>query len=337
MQIENNYSLAPFNTFRLPAIARWFITYDNEEELSRLIRDNSFHNKRFLSIGEGSNLLFVNDFDGVILHSRIKGIELYESENDSVCLRIGAAEHWDDAVAFAVTNGWAGIENLSFIPGTAGAAAVQNIGAYGVEIKDVIKTVEAIHLLTGEKVIFTNEDCRYGYRNSIFKEAAFKPYIITWICLRLQKTPQFKLAYGNLTSAFSGNEITLQKVRDAIIQIRSSKLPDPKELGNVGSFFKNPVIPQLPFDNLKKAYPDIPSFPASEGKYKISAAWLIEQCGFRGKREGNVGVYEKQSLVVVNFGDATGHEIVAFAENIRLSVHKKFGIELTPEVEYIFS
>ena len=335
MRIEQNYLLERHNTFRLPVRTRWFVEYDNDEELSRLLRDVFFQSTASLSIGEGSNLLFINDFNGIVIHSRIKGFAVIDNTPDSVLLRVGAAEHWDDVVAFAVSNGWGGIENLSHIPGTVGAAAIQNIGAYSVEIKDVIETVETVNQRTGRKRLFSNKECRYGYRCSFFKETGHDPFIITAISLRLQKKLQFILDYGNLTEALKGREISLQTVRDTIIEVRRSKLPDPDELGNAGSFFMNPIIPQSQFEDLKNRYATIPFYPATEGYKKIPAAWLIEQCGFKGKREGAVGVYEKQALILVNYGGATGAEIAAFAEQIRQSVYDKFGLRLVPEVKYI--
>ena len=305
--------------------------YDNEEELNRIIRDEFFQECISLHIGEGSNLLFINDFNGIIVHSRIKGVTVVDDSPQSVLLRVGAAERWDDVVAYAVSQGWGGIENLSHIPGEAGAAAVQNIGAYGAEIKDVVETVETYNQLSFEKHIFTNEECQYGYRHSYFKEAGHDPYIVTYINLRLQKTPQYRLDYGNLAEMLKDREISLQAVRDAVIEVRRSKLPDPQELGNAGSFFMNPVIPcELPVDNS-----EIPFYPVSEGFVKVPAGWLIEQCGFKGKREGNVGVYEKQALIIVNHGGATGNEIASFAEKIIQTVREKFGITLIPEVKYV--
>lgn len=308
--------------------------YENEEELERILKDEYFQECLSLPIGEGSNLLFVNDFNGIVFHSQIKGITVAEETQETVLLRVGAAEHWDDVVAFAVSKGWGGIENLSHIPGEAGAAAVQNIGAYGAEIKDVIETVEAYNQLTFEKKRFANAQCQYGYRHSYFKETDHDPYIVTYINLRLQKNPQYKLDYGNLTDALKGRELSLSTVRDAIIEVRRNKLPEPEELGNAGSYFMNPVIPQMQFDELKNAYPHMPSYPVGD-HVKVPAGWLIEQCGFKGKREGNVGVYEKQALIIVNHGGATGDEVATFAESIRQSVYKTFGISLTPEVRYV--
>lgn len=336
MRIEENYSLERHNTFHLPVKTRWFMEYANEEELERILRDEYFQECLSLHIGEGSNLLFINDFNGIVLHSQIKGISVAKETDDSILLRVGAAERWDDVVAYAVSKGWGGIENLSLIPGEAGAAAVQNIGAYGTEIKDVVETVEAYNQLSFEKRIFTREECLYDYRKSFFKNEHNDPYIVTYINLRLNKHPQFALNYGNLKEELAGcTEITLQVVRDAVIAIRRRKLPDPEVLGNAGSFFMNPVIPMAHYEKLKEQYPEMPSYPAGEGKMKIPAGWLIEQCGFKGKAHGPVGVYEKQALVLVNLGGAQGNEIALVAESIRTAVRERFGIEIMPEVKYV--
>lgn len=336
MRIEENYSLEKHNTFHLPVKTRWFMEYASEEELGRILRDEYFQECLSLHIGGGSNLLFINDFNGIILHSQIKGITVVEETADSVLLRVGAAEKWDDVVAYAVAQNWGGIENLSLIPGEVGAAAVQNIGAYGAEIKDVIETVETYNQLSFEKRVFTKEECQYGYRNSYFKNEHNDPHIVTYITLRLSKHPQLSIQYGNLKEALAScSELTLQAVRDAVISIRRQKLPDPEELGNAGSFFMNPVIPVAQFEQLKKQYPTIPSYPAGERLIKVPAGWLIEQCGFKGKSHGQVGVYEKQALVLVNLGDARGHEIALVAESIRTAVKDTFGIEIIPEVKYV--
>ena len=335
MRIEQNYSLEAHNTFHIPAKTRWFMEYENEEELNRILRDEYFQESLSLHIGEGSNLLFINDFNGIVLHSAIKGLSLAEDSETSVLLRVGAAEHWDDVVAYAVSNGWGGIENLSHIPGETGAAAVQNIGAYGVEIKDAIETVEACNQFTLEKRIFTNEECCYSYRHSFFKESGRDPYIVTYVNLRLRKDPVYRLDYGNLKDALKEKELSLQAVRKAVIGIRRGKLPEPGALGNAGSFFMNPVISGMHFDELKEKYPLIPSYPLADGRVKVPAGWLIEQCGFKGKRDGHTGIYEKQALIIVNHGGATGDEIATFAETIRRAVHEKFGILLVPEVRYV--
>ncbi len=308
MRIEQNYSLEKHNTFHLPVKTRWFMEYETEEELQRILHDEYFQECLSLHIGGGSNLLFINDYNGIIIHSRIKGISISAETDEYVSLRVGAAEIWDDVVAYAVSKGWGGIENLSLIPGEAGAAAIQNIGAYGMEIKDVIESVEAYNQLTFEKRTFTNSDCEYGYRNSYFKNEHHDPHIITYITLRLSKNPGFSVNYGNLKEELTKYpEVTLETIREAVITIRRQKLPDPEVLGNAGSFFM----------------------------IKVPAGWLIEQCGFKGKNHGSVGVYEKQALVLVNLGDARGDEIALVAESIRTAVKDRFGIELMPEVKYV--
>ncbi len=336
MRIEENYSLEKHNTFHLPVKTRWFMEYSSEEELERILRDEYFQECLSLHIGGGSNLLFINDFNGIILHSAIRGISVMKETDEHVWLRVGAAEKWDDVVAHTVAKGWGGIENLSLIPGETGAAAVQNIGAYGVEIKDMIESVETYNQLTFEKRVFTNEECLYGYRSSYFKNEHNDPHIVTHVVLRLNKRPTFSIGYGNLREALSVYpEISLEAVRRAVITIRGEKLPDPDTLGNAGSFFMNPIIPASLFNKLKKTYPEMPSYPAGEGKVKVPAGWLIEQCGFKGKSHGQVGVYEKQALVLVNLGGAKGYEIALVAESIRTAVKDRFGIEIMPEVKYV--
>lgn len=335
MRIEENYSLEKHNTFHLPVKSRWFMEYGNEEELERVLKDEYFQECLSLHIGGGSNLLFLNDYNGIILHSAIKGITVTRETDEHVFVRVGAAEQWDDVVACAVSKGWGGIENLSLIPGEAGAAAIQNIGAYGVEIKDVLYNVETYHQFTFEKRIFTNEACLYGYRSSFFKNEQNDPHIVTYITLCLDKQPKFSVNYKGLSEELTGSELTLAAVRDAVIAIRRRKLPDPEELGNAGSFFMNPVIPAEQFNKLKAQYPEMSSYPAGEGMVKVPAGWLIEQCGFKGKSHGPVGVYEKQALVLVNLGDARGDEIAMVAESIRVAVKDRFGIEIMPEVKYV--
>ncbi|MDR2472372.1 MAG: UDP-N-acetylmuramate dehydrogenase [Tannerella sp.] len=339
MVIKENYLLQSHNTFHIPARTRWFVEYDNVDELCRIISDEYFQECSSLHIGEGSNLLFINDFNGIILHSLIKGIDIAEDLQDDVIVRIGAGERWDDVVAWAVDAGYGGIENLSLIPGEAGAAAVQNIGAYGAEIKDVIFSVEAYNRLTGELQLFSQPDCCYGYRHSKFKNEN-DPYIVTYINIRLTKKPVFKLDYGNIISEMNGITPSLSSVRDAVIRIRQSKLPDPATLGNAGSFFINPVVDKSVYENLKSSYPDMPSYPIADdaaNKIKIPAAWLIERCGFKGKQEGNAGVYDRQALIIVNHGGATGEEIAAFADKIIAAVNTRFGITIKPEVRSVAS
>ena len=337
MRIEKNFSLKAYNTFRLPALTRWFMEYDNEDELGRILRDEYFQELRSLHIGGGSNLLFVSDFNGIVVHSRIRGITVARETDADIILRVGAAETWDDVVALAVERGWGGIENLSYIPGETGAAAVQNIGAYGAELKDVVESVEAFNQLTFERHTFPVDACDYAYRHSAFKDPHRDPQIITHVNLHLRKRPILRLDYAPLRDALRDVATpTLCDVREAVGAIRRSKLPDPDQLGNAGSFFMNPVVDRALFDRLHALHPDLPSYPAPDGHgVKIPAGWLIERCGFKGLREGEVGVYERQALILVNYGGATGDDIARFAERIRHAVNERFGIRLTPEVRYV--
>jgi len=336
MKINQHISLLPYNTFGIDVNADFFIEYDSAADLQDVLRSETVKNNKTLHIGGGSNLLFLNDYNGVILHSAIRSIEKIFEDADSVLLEVGSSVNWDDFVGFCVTNGWGGAENLSLIPGEAGAAAVQNIGAYGVEVQELIVNVNSVEVETTAFKTFTKEECRYGYRNSIFKNELKGKYIITSIVFRLTKNPVFRLNYQHLEEEVLKNgEVNLQNIRSTIIQIRQAKLPDPKVTGNAGSFFMNPVIPKEQFLSLQSLYPQLPHYYDSETMEKIPAAWLIDQCGWKGKRIGNAGVHENQALVLVNLGGAKGSEIVYLAQQIQQSVKEKFGIELTPEVNYI--
>ena len=334
MKEDKDYSLLGHNTFGMDVKAKRYVEYDSEEELRALIPTLE---GKVLHIGGGSNLLFKGDFDGTVLHSAIKGIQVYLGigENDEVVVRVGAGEVWDDFVAWAVSNGYGGVENLSLIPGEVGASAVQNIGAYGVEAKDVIAKVEAIDLQSGAFRSFGVDECGYAYRQSIFKNELKGRYAITHVTYRLQKHPQLRLDYGNLLAVLSGKEnITVEYVRQAIIDIRNAKLPDPKVLGNAGSFFMNPVVSREKFLALQKDYPQMPFYEV-EGGVKIPAGWMIDQCGWKGKSLGRAAVHDKQALVLVNLGGATSDEIVTLCETICRDVREKFGIDIHPEVNLI--
>ncbi|MBQ3926965.1 MAG: UDP-N-acetylmuramate dehydrogenase [Bacteroidaceae bacterium] len=334
MKEYKDYSLLGHNTFGMDVKAKRYVEYDSEEELRALIPTLE---GKVLHIGGGSNLLFKGDFDGTVLHSAIKGIQVYLGigENDEVVVRVGAGVVWDDFVAWAVSNGYGGVENLSLIPGEVGASAVQNIGAYGVEAKDVIAKVEAIDLQSGAFRSFGVDECGYAYRQSIFKNELKGRYAITHVTYRLQKHPQLRLDYGNLLAVLSGKEnITVEYVRQAIIDIRNAKLPDPKVLGNAGSFFMNPVVSREKFLALQKDYPQMPFYEV-EGGVKIPAGWMIDQCGWKGKSLGRAAVHDKQALVLVNLGGATSDEIVTLCETICRDVREKFGIDIHPEVNLI--
>lgn len=348
MKDFTNYSLLSHNTFGMNVKAQRYVEYDSVKELRALIPTLS---GEVLHIGGGSNLLFKGDYDGTILHSAIKGIEVVEEVDgeDEVLVRVGAGEVWDDFVAWAVEHGYGGVENLSLIPGEVGASAVQNIGAYGVEAKDVIAMVETVDLSSGEERIFAPVECEYAYRQSIFKKELKGKYAITYVTYCLQKTPQLKLEYGNLKAVLEKNlpngenrpahglvncQLSIKDVRQAIIDIRKAKLPDPKVLGNAGSFFMNPVVSREKFLSIQKDYPKMPFYEV-EGGVKIPAGWMIEQCGWRGKSLGRAAVHDKQALVLVNLGGATSDEIITLCNTICRDVKEKFGIDIHPEVNLI--
>ena len=336
MKIFRDYSLLPHNTFGMDVKASVFIEYASVEEmkevLSLYVKDN-----QWLHIGKGSNLLFTGDFSGIILHSAIKGYEVIHEDTNEVVVRVGAGEVWDDFVAMTVENEWYGAENLSLIPGEVGASAVQNIGAYGVEAKDLIVGVEAIEVSTGKESIFKNEECGYAYRESVFKSSLKYQYLVTHVSYRLKKTPCYHLDYGNIRLELEKQKVrlTLANVRQAIISIREAKLPDPKLQGNAGSFFMNPVISREHFEALLVDYPLMPHYEVDAESIKIPAAWMIDQCGWKGKRLGRAGVHDKQALVLVNLGGAVGAEVIALSEAIQKSVYEKFGINILPEVNFI--
>ena len=339
MKEYKDYSLLNHNTFGMDVKAKRYVEYDSEEELKNLIPTLD---GEVLHIGGGSNLLFKGNFEGTILHSAICGIEELSTVNcqlstvkGEVLVRVGAGEVWDDFVAWAVERGYGGVENLSLIPGEVGASAVQNIGAYGVEAKDVIGLVEAIDLSNGQKRVFGTEECNYAYRQSIFKNALKGKYAITYVTYRLQKQPVLKLDYGNIRAVLGDNgQHTISDVRQAIIDIRNAKLPDPKVQRNAGSFFMNPVVSREKFLSLQKDYPQMPYYEV-EGGVKIPAGWMIDQCGWKGKSLGRAGVHDKQALVLVNLGGASSEEIITLCNTICKDVYDKFGIDIHPEVNLI--
>lgn len=332
-----NCSLLPYNTFGMDVKASRFVEYASVEELRGLWNVEREAVARALHIGGGSNLLFASDYEGLILHSAIKGYTVVKETEEEVEVRVGAGEVWDDFVAYTVANGWYGAENLSLIPGEVGASAVQNIGAYGVEAKDLIVSVDTFGLETGEERRFMREECRYAYRESIFKQELKGKYAVTFVTYRLKKHPVFHLEYGNIRAELEkqGCQVDLENVRRIIIAIRQAKLPDPKVLGNAGSFFMNPVVPKMQFEALLAQYPDMPHYPVDDAHVKIPAGWMIDRCGWKGKRVGHAGVHEKQALVLVNCGGATGKEVMHLAEEIVASVRERFGVTIRPEVNYI--
>jgi len=335
INILENISLKNFTTFGVEAKARYFAAVSEYEDLKSLILNEQPANQKHLIIGGGSNLLFTRDFDGWILHNKIKGLEITEETDEYVLVNAGSGENWSDFVDYTVAQDWGGLENLSLIPGTVGAAPVQNIGAYGAEQKDTFLKLEAMNLKTGEIRTFEKEACAFAYRSSIFKTHEKGKWFIMKVQFRLQKQTQPKLDYKPLKNYFSGkpaSAITIKAVSKAVKTIRRSKLPDPKVLGNSGSFFKNPVISKHDFLSLQQKFPDIPFYEIADGKIKLAAGWLIEQSGWKGKSLGQAAVHDKQALVLINLGKATGLEILKLSEAIREDVFNQFDIRLEPEV-----
>ena len=330
-------SLLPHHTFGMDVKASLFVEYDSVAELQSVLSDKDVMTGGWLHIGGGSNLLFKGNYAGTVLHSVIRGYEVVAENEREIEVRAGAGEVWDDFVAYTVKNGWYGAENLSWIPGEVGASAVQNIGAYGVEAKDLIVSVETVEVETGKERIFAKEECRYAYRESIFKKELKGKYIVTYVTYRLSKRPIFNLEYGNVRGELEkrGDEVTLENVRKVIIAVREAKLPDPKVQGNAGSFFMNPMIPRKQFEKLQQQYPDMPHYEVDGDRVKIPAAWMIDRCGWKGRQVGRAGVHSRQALVLVNCGGATGDEVISLAGQIQESVFQKFGIILSPEVNYI--
>jgi UDP-N-acetylmuramate dehydrogenase len=339
IKIEENINLKPFNTFGIAVNARFFSKVSTAEELLELTQTPEFKNEKHLILGGGSNILFKSDFDGLIIKTELKGIEVIDESDEVVIIKVQSGELWHDLVLHCVNRQWGGIENLSLIPGTAGASPIQNIGAYGVELKDVLKEVEGIDLTTGEKLTFTNRECAFGYRDSIFKHQLKEKIFISSITLSLtKKNHLFNTSYGAIADtlkAMNVHEVSIQSISDAVIQIRKNKLPDPSQLGNAGSFFKNPVISFTHYQSLQKTFSTIPGYHSVNQEVKVPAGWLIEQCGWKGKRINHVGVHAHQALVIVNYDNATGEEIFDLAQQIISSVKQKFYITLTPEVNII--
>lgn len=322
------------NTFGLDVKADRWLEYASAEELEKLIADGCI-TVPYLHVGSGSNLLFLGDYKGTVLHSAIRSIEVIREEADRVWIRVGAGVVWDDFVAYCVDHGYYGAENLSLIPGEVGASAVQNIGAYGVEVKDLIECVETLDI-HGDKWVFGVEECAYSYRNSVFKRPEMKSYFVTHVTFILSKVEHYTLNYGTIRQELEKHpKIDLATVRRVIIEIRKSKLPDPQVLGNAGSFFMNPIVGRVKFESLQHEYPSMPFYQVDAGHVKIPAGWMIEQCGWKGKRMGRAAVHDRQALVLVNCGGATGADIVALSDAVCAAVRDKFGVEIHPEVNMI--
>ena len=336
-RLSHNISLKDYNTFGISANAKYFLEIDSSDDVVDFFSSyRDFLKEERLILGGGSNLLFTSDFNGLIIYPAIRGIRILSETDQMVEVEVGAGENWDDFVAKCVENEWGGAENLSLIPGNVGAVPVQNIGAYGVEAESIIVKVNGIDLDTLEKKSIEGSECNFEYRNSIFKTQLKGKFIVTSVVFKLLKNPSFNLTYGVLKTELTRYvEVNLKTVREAVISIRESKLPDPKKIGNAGSFFKNPVVLSEVAKRIEDQYSGIPLYGAGEGRVKIAAGWLIEKAGWKGKSFGDAAVHDKQALVIVNKGNATGREIYELSKKIRMDVYSKFGIELEPEVNIV--
>jgi len=335
MKIQNNISLKSFNTFGIDVTAKYFCEITSVDELQELISSEIARNEKKLVLGGGSNILFTKDFEGLIIKNNIRGIEVLEENDDILLVKSGSGEVWHNLVLWSISKNLGGIENLSLIPGYVGAGPIQNIGAYGVEIKNVFENLEATHIDTGEIRQFNFNDCKFGYRDSVFKNELKSQYIITSVTLRLNKHPLFNTSYGAIETELEKmgiRKLSVKTISDAVIRIRKSKLPDPAVIGNAGSFFKNPEVTKEKFSQLQSSYDKIAAYNLQNGNVKLAAGWLIEQCGWKGKVVGNTGSHKDQALVLVNYGNATGEEIFSLATDIQGSVKEKFGVEIEKEV-----
>lgn len=337
MKIEHNKSLKPYNTFGIDAKAKHFVAVTSLEELKSVLQLNDYP-KRFI-LGGGSNMLLTQDIDALVIHINLKGKTVLQQEKDSVLVKAYAGENWHEFVLWTIDLGFGGLENMSLIPGNVGTSPIQNIGAYGVELKDHFVSCEVLDINTLEEKTFTKEECHFGYRNSIFKNEAKGKYIITNVTFRLSlDNHDLRTSYGAITSQLEEQNITEPSIKDisnAVITIRESKLPNPKDIGNSGSFFKNPVIPVSEFNTLQQQFPEVPSYKVSDTEVKVPAGWLIEKAGFKGKTFGNYGVHKKQALVLVNYGGATGSEIYELSQLIQKTVKRLFDIHIEAEVNII--
>jgi len=338
MHFQKNKSLDKFNTFGIKCKAKYFIEIKSIDDLQKLHKEKLFINEKTLVLGGGSNILLTDDFEGLIIKNNIKGVDIIFQDNEHVDLKIGAGENWHELVMRCVEQNWGGIENLSLIPGNSGTAPMQNIGAYGVEIKETFISLNAFEISSGKLVQFNNQECEFGYRESIFKNEKKNQYIILNITLRLNKNPKVNVDYGDIREILEKNKIespTIKDVSNAIISIRQRKLPNPKKIGNSGSFFKNPIISNEKLKAIKINYPEIVHYKISEKEVKIAAGWLIDKAGWKGKTFENYGVHKNQALVLVNYGDAKGRDILELSEKIIEDIKAKFNIELVREVNII--
>jgi UDP-N-acetylmuramate dehydrogenase len=330
-----NYSLKAFNTFGIDARARHFARFRSLDELEQLI--GVVKRDPLLILGGGSNVLFTKDVHGYVLKNEVSGIDIVKEDEDHVYVKAGAGENWHQLVLFCLEHNLAGMENLALIPGNVGASPMQNIGAYGVEVRDVFEHLEAFSIPDRKTVTFSNSDCEFGYRDSVFKNRYKNQFVITHVTFRLNKHPVYHTSYGALNDELDklGRLVNIHSIADAVINIRRSKLPDPAVIGNAGSFFKNPTVSSMVYDQLKIRYPSIPGYPQGSNMVKLAAGWLIEQAGWKGYREGDAGCHAKQALVLVNYGAASGSQIYQLSQKIRKSVMDKFGVELEREVNVI--
>jgi len=342
MQIQPNISLKKYNTFGIDVTAKYFATFNSIDEIDELLefsKPQTLNQKlQTLILGGGSNILFTKNFDGIVLKNELKGIELLKEDEHYVYVKVGAGENWHQFVLHCICNNWAGVENLSLIPGNVGASPMQNIGAYGVEIKEVFHSLEAYHLNEKKIIAFNLNDCQFGYRESVFKKKYRNEFVIAHVTFRLKKQPNFNTSYGAIERELESmniKELSIKAISDAVIHIRTSKLPEPSLIGNAGSFFKNPEIDNVEFDKIKSAFPEMVGYKLPNNNVKVAAGWLIEQCGWKGYRQGDCGCFEKQALVLVNYGTANGSEILELSEKIIYSVNEKFGIILEKEVNII--
>lgn len=334
-EVQQNISLQPYNTFGLDVKARYFASFSSVEELKQLLSSDIAQQNPLLILGGGSNVLLTKDFEGLVLLNQLKGIIIRE---DGETIEAAAGEVWHELVLFSIKHNLGGIENMSLIPGSVGAAPMQNIGAYGVEVKDVFVELEALHIPTLELKKFNREECNFGYRESVFKRALKGQFVITKVVLKLSANPELNTSYGAIEEELKKMGISDPTVRDvsnAVISIRQSKLPDPKEIGNSGSFFKNPVVSKEKFESLKIEFPNIANYPLSTGEVKLAAGWLIENAGWKGRTINNYGVHKNQALVLVNYGGAAGKDIYQLSEDILQSIRERFGVELEREVNII--
>lgn len=337
MDIIENQPLKSYNTFGIAAFAKKFAAIHSVEELIELLANNK--GEKIFILGGGSNMLLTKDIDALVIHIDIKGKKVVEQNDDHVVIEAAAGENWHEFVLHTIDNNFGGLENMSLIPGNVGTTPIQNIGAYGTEIKDTFVSCEALDIETLQLRTFYNDECKFGYRESIFKNEAKDKYIITSVTFKLTKrNHRINTSYGDITAELAKNNIevpSLKDVSNAVIAIRQSKLPDPKVLGNSGSFFKNPIVSKSEFDQIHKKFPEMRFFPLSDHEVKVPAGWLIEQAGFKGKRFGDAGIHKNQALVLVNYGNATGQEILAVAKDVQETVYKKFGISIEAEVNII--